>query len=217
MSSPAACLWPDISDDSTHRSLLLNQHPRARRSSVTRASASARVGASAMTRTIGSVPDGRTCTHRSRPRQPSPSCVVRRPRPGNAAAAPSYTARSAAPPGPLVLHDLVPRSCRLRAATAATPDPTAIAASAPRRAGASRPRWSSGRITPPLPSPPITAPSSLMARATLASPTGDRTNLAPKSPPHPRRPGWWTDSSQRTPRRLPRGRLSTVLTANARV
>src|SRR5512139_3655782 len=39
--------------------------------------------------------------------------------------------------------------------------------------------WSAGRITPPFPSPPMRAFSSLMAWATLASPTGARTNRPP--------------------------------------
>jgi len=42
---------------------------------------------------------------------------------------------------------------------------------------ASRPRWTSGSMTPPLPSPPITAPVSFIRLATLISPTGVRNDF----------------------------------------
>ena len=72
----------DVSDDSAHsyRAHLVKRSPVSATSSATsrerahraRRASVPSVGASAITRTIGSVPDGRTCTHRSRPRQPQP-------------------------------------------------------------------------------------------------------------------------------------------------
>src|SRR5439155_175431 len=47
--------------------------------------------------------------------------------------------------------------------------------------GASRPACRAGYITPPFPSPPITAARRKMARATWTSPTGVRTTSAPHS------------------------------------
>ena len=45
--------------------------------------------------------------------------------------------------------------------------------------GASRPRWTSGRMTPPFPSPPWGAPRSRMRAARCPSPTGARTASPP--------------------------------------
>ena len=58
---------------------------------------------------------------------------------------------------------------------------------------------SAGRMTPPFPSPPMTAPSSRMVRATLASPTGARRNRAPCArAPHPQPRGWSRGSRPRS-------------------
>ena len=137
------------------------------------------VGASAISRTIGSVPEGRTWSQRSRQesRSPSRSSAAGV---GEARAAAGRTAAGA--PGRAVPWPS--RSCtggtRPPAATPLPQTWQGDARSRPPPAGASRPMCSAGSMTPPLPSPPITAPSSRMARATLASPTGARTSRAPR-------------------------------------
>ena len=62
----------DVSDNAAHSAWILSGSTGSR-AAATSASASAAVGASAISRTIGSVPDGRTCSHRSRQASRSPS------------------------------------------------------------------------------------------------------------------------------------------------
>ena len=133
-----------------------------------------------MNRTIGSVPEGRTCTQRSRHESLSPSRASALAS-GKRRRSASYTGAKSLPRGAFAFTIRYRGCCRHQLG-----DRCPVAASRckikchPHRA--SRPMCSAGRITPPLPSPPITAPSSRMARATLASPTGARTNRAPASP-----------------------------------
>ncbi len=64
--------WSDVPDNSAHSPTPSVQLNSARQASIS-VSASAAVGASAMNRMIGSVPDGRKCTQRSAQESRSPS------------------------------------------------------------------------------------------------------------------------------------------------
>jgi hypothetical protein len=130
--------------------------------------------ASAMKRTTGSVPDGRTWSQAPSSGQArrSPS-AGRPPAPGGPPAAPRTRQPPAPGEGRLLLHDVVFRPSR----GGLGQGPPVSTRCWRRRAtptGASRVRWRAGRMIPPFPSPPTTAPSSCMRRATLISPTGAR-------------------------------------------
>ena len=146
---------------------------------ATSASASSAVGASAISgrsarcrraARAASDPARRAGGHRAR----------RPPRRGSARRSRSYSGRSSGPRGPFALTivyrgdgadqlgDRYPR--RGKEMQDQGHPQRGVAADVQR-----------GSMTPPLPSPPITAPSSRMARATLASPTGARTSRRPGS------------------------------------
>ena len=97
MQQPGGLPGSDVADDATHRAVSLSARVLAPR--ATSASASAAVGASAISRTIGSVPDGRTCSQRSRQESRSPSRSSASAS-GNAARSRSYSGRSSGPRGP---------------------------------------------------------------------------------------------------------------------
>ena len=185
----------DVAYDTAHRAMILTARvlgrrppvPPLRLAWVPRRS----VGRSARCRTAG-------CGASDRPRRAGVRPGRRRRHRRNACAA-ARTADPAAttwapwpsrwcsgattPPGPDTVTPDVARRCKIRAT--------------PR--GASRPMWRAGYITPPFPSPPMTAPRSRMARATLASPTGARSAGWPRlHGPHPQPPGWSKGSRPRS-------------------
>src|ERR1019366_997021 len=175
---------PDVSYDSAHGvCLYLAPYESVASSSRPRSTsfcASTRVGASAMTRTTGSVPEGRMCTQRSCQSRRIPSCISASAS-GKAAFSAAYTVSSGASGlaslslmiayrgAPATTAEIVRGSSSIICKTSATPS------------GASRPRCSSGRMTPPFPSPPITAFSARMRSATFTSPTGARITRWPCS------------------------------------
>ena len=140
----------------------------------------ASVGASAITRTTGSVLLPRTCSHQSEPSSRRPSSrLTRAPghRSSNAASASgsfsrdtSYFVLSIAYRGSPATSSLNGRrSCAISDRMYAIPT------------NGSRTQPTRGSITPPLPSPPITAPTSRIRATTFASPTADRTHSHPSS------------------------------------
>src|SRR5258705_2034324 len=150
-----------------------------RRPSSINRSASARDGASAMSRMIGSVPEGRTCSQRSGHASRNPSCVSTAAS-GNPRRNASYTGSRRGPRGTFAFT-IVYRGARAMSSLTVTRSRASSDSTNPRATGASRPTCSAGYITPPFPSPPITDFSAMILRATWASPTGARTTRAPNS------------------------------------
>src|SRR3989442_660049 len=148
-----------------------------RRPSAISRSASAPVGASAISRMMGSVPEGRTCSQRSGHASRSPSWVSTA-APGNPRRRPSYTGSRRGPRG-IFAFTIVYRGARATTSLTVTRSRASSDSTSAAATGASRPTCKAGYITPPLPSPPITAFSSMILRATYASPTGARTTVAP--------------------------------------
>src|SRR6267378_1632520 len=148
-----------------------------RRPSSISLSASDTVGASAISRMIGSVPDGRTCNQRSGHASRRPSCVSTAAS-AKARRSPAYTAPSCGPRGTFALT-IAYRGAPATISLTVFPSRASSASTSAAASGASRPACSAGYITPPFPSPPMGALSSMILRATCASPTGARTTLAP--------------------------------------
>mmetsp|Transcript_14031 Transcript_14031/g.35849 ORF Transcript_14031/g.35849 Transcript_14031/m.35849 type:complete len:225 (+) Transcript_14031:149-823(+) len=125
-----------------------------------------------MTRMMGSVLDLRRCTHQ-------PSASMRRPSASLRTALPSHflrkcsTTASGSMPSMGALSFTISYSGREAFSALSVPPWMASSCSASAAAtGASRPMCKSGSMTPPLPSPPMTAFTSSMTLATWISPTG---------------------------------------------
>src|SRR6266576_2714330 len=169
------CPFADVPYDAAH-----NRRP----SSINR-SASARDGASAMSRMIGSVPEGRTCSQRSGHASRSPSCVSAaasgKRRRNSAYTWSSFPGSRLLAPSSSFALTIVYRCARATSSLTVTRSRSSSDNTNARATGASRPTCSAGYITPPFPSPPIAAFSAMIFRATCASPTAARTTRAPNS------------------------------------
>src|SRR5882724_9373712 len=150
-----------------------------RRASSTSSWAPAPDGASAINRMIGSVFDGRTWSQRSRQARRRPSSVSTWASAKRRRSA-AYTGSSAGPRATLAFT-IAYRGAAATSSLTRLPSRAGRVSSSAAATGASRPACRAGYITPPFPSPPITAPSRTMARATWTSPTGVRTTSAPQS------------------------------------